>query len=580
MKLSNIRLRNKLHLSNGLYLIGILVIGFLGAYLAFRVVRATKLSFLAISGLHEISLMNDELHNIPQNAQEELQQFESAYLRYQNAATISDNAYELALGTPAEQIFWIFAETMDNFGEPLKELHEKRKTYYEVYEKVNKQRAQIWESLNFLPQTTEGLLASNEIMRGIMTLSRYFGATHRADIQNLYQSGINHLRRGIQYLNATDASKLKENLETFIQETEKAKGVDLEKSQSEEQLFASMNALIDKFMVGTNQSSETIDRVLFVLYVVMFTVLAIIVILSSLLARTVLRNINRPLSRVTTLLGQFAAGRLEFEETDRKLGTRRDEIGELARSLFALQDKLREIIASVGQTAQGLNHASRTLDNNSHTISDGSNRQAASVEEVSSTMEEMVANIVQNADNASRTRTLAQKSVSTLAELEETGARSITSVRDIAEKIDIVNQIASQTNILALNAAVEAARAGEHGRGFAVVAAEVRKLAERSAVAANEVITLAQAALNDNEATNALLVQLAPEVHESVRLLDEVTEASQEQRHGAEQVNGVVQELSSVSQQNAQASEALATNATDLNTQAERLLEVVSYFKL
>jgi len=153
-------------------------------------------------------------------------------------------------------------------------------------------------------------------------------------------------------------------------------------------------------------------------------------------------------------------------------------------------------------------------------------------------------------------------------------------MQDIAEKVSIIGEIARQTNILALNAAVEAARAGEHGKGFAVVAAEVRKLAERSQVAAVEIDLLTKNSVKATDESGRLLAAIAPEIGKTAKLVQEIAAASIEQNSGADQVNNAIQQLNQVTQQNAAASEEMATSSEELAGQAEALLEMISFFKL
>lgn len=195
-------------------------------------------------------------------------------------------------------------------------------------------------------------------------------------------------------------------------------------------------------------------------------------------------------------------------------------------------------------------------------------------------MEEMAANIQQNTDNAQEADKISQKVQSGVQKVGSAAQESLLSIRNISEKIGIINDIAFQTNILALNAAVEAARAGEHGKGFAVVAAEVRKLAERSKLAADEIVTLSGQSVEVTESASDLMGNLVPEIEKTAKLVQEIAAASMEQSSGADQVNSAIQQLNQVTQQNAAASEELATSSEELSSQAEQLKELISYFKL
>ncbi|HPN22229.1 MAG TPA: methyl-accepting chemotaxis protein, partial [Tenuifilaceae bacterium] len=213
-------------------------------------------------------------------------------------------------------------------------------------------------------------------------------------------------------------------------------------------------------------------------------------------------------------------------------------------------------------------------------MSQGSNEQASSTEEVSSAMEQMVANIQQNTDNSQQAEKIALVGAESVKRGSGATFKSVESMKQIADKVKIIGDIAFQTNILALNAAVEAARAGEHGKGFAVVASEVRKLAERSRVAADEIDILTKNGVKEAEDAGRLLSDIVPEIEKTARLVQEIAAASLEQRSGAEQINNAIQQLNVVVQQNAAGSEELASSSEEMSSQAEQLSEAVAYFKL
>jgi methyl-accepting chemotaxis protein len=151
-------------------------------------------------------------------------------------------------------------------------------------------------------------------------------------------------------------------------------------------------------------------------------------------------------------------------------------------------------------------------------------------------------------------------------------------MKEIANKISIIEEIARQTNLLALNAAIEAARAGEHGKGFAVVAAEVRKLAERSQKAAGEINQLSATTLKVSEKSGEMLDKLVPDIQRTAELVQEISAASKEQDTGAEQINKALQQLEQVIQQNASAAEEMASTTEELTGQSDQLVSALSFF--
>ena len=256
----------------------------------------------------------------------------------------------------------------------------------------------------------------------------------------------------------------------------------------------------------------------------------------------------------------------------------KDEIGILADSLNLMVSKLREVVAEVQTACDNVASGSEELSATAQVLSQGASEQAASVEEVSSSMEQMTATIQRNADNSIQTEALAMKAAAEAEEGGKTVTQTVSAMKQIAEKISIVEDIARQTNLLALNAAIEAARAGQHGKGFAVVAAEVRKLAERSGLAAAEISTLSVESVAVAEKAGAMLASIVPDIKQTATLVQEIASSSREQNSGAQQINQAVNQLSQVVQNSAAAAEEIASTAEELSSQAEHLQQAISFF--
>lgn len=258
----------------------------------------------------------------------------------------------------------------------------------------------------------------------------------------------------------------------------------------------------------------------------------------------------------------------------------KDEIGQLAAALQTMAESLKSTVLTIERNANELVASGGQLRDSSQKLSKGASEQAASAEEVSTAIEEMVANIDQNTENAVATEKLTSSSVSNVTLSSQYSAEAAEAMKTIAEKISIISDIAFQTNILALNAAVEAVRAGEQGRGFSVVAAEVRKLAERSKQAANEIVALVNKGLKVTQMAGEKAKNLVPDIEKTTVLIKEISAASLEQKTGAEQINLAMQNLNVITQENASSSDELTNNSVLLSQLATNLKLLIGKFKL
>lgn len=290
----------------------------------------------------------------------------------------------------------------------------------------------------------------------------------------------------------------------------------------------------------------------------------------------VIRGIVLPLQEAVTVANRMAEGDLTGDVQVRS----KDEVGQLARAMSNMVNQLRHVVEDVSSATEQVASGSEELAASAIELSQGATEQASSVEMVSASMEEMTSSIEQNADNAKTTNKMTNKAADDTERGGKAVAKTVEAMKQIADKILIIEEIARQTNLLALNAAIEAARAGEHGKGFAVVAAEVRKLAERSGSAAAEISELSISSVEVAEEAGELLGMIVPDIQKTAELVQEISSASDMQRGGGEQVNRAVHELDKVIQQNASASEEVASTAEELSGQAVMLQEAIRFFKL
>jgi methyl-accepting chemotaxis protein len=258
---------------------------------------------------------------------------------------------------------------------------------------------------------------------------------------------------------------------------------------------------------------------------------------------------------------------------------KRSENDELMGALDEMVKANSAMITEFKIAIENIVNASGALQAVAVQISEGSTEQASSTEEVSSSMEQMVSNINQNTDNAKQTEKIALQASGDINEGNKSVTITVDAMKQIADKITVVGEIAEKTDLLAINAAIEAARAGEQGKGFAVVAAEVRKLAENSQAAAKEIDALSKSSVKIADESGKLLQKIVPDIQRTATLVQEIAAASLEQNSGATQVNNAIMQLNAVTQKNAAAAEEMSSSSEELASQAEQLRETISFYK-
>jgi methyl-accepting chemotaxis protein len=284
----------------------------------------------------------------------------------------------------------------------------------------------------------------------------------------------------------------------------------------------------------------------------------------------------RPLLEIIQVTHGLQEGQL-YNQTHVR---RKDELGDLAKQVNSVVDKWSELISQIRTMTGSVSTASKELDSSAYQLAQGSSQQAATLQQIAGTIQSVDASVGRNAQHAKDTARMANDASSQAEKGGDAVRETVVAMREITQRILVVDDIAYQTNLLALNAAIEAARAGTHGKGFAVVAGEVRKLAERSQQAAQQISDLAKKSVAIAENAGTLLDHTVPMIRDTSHLINEIAAASQEQMAAIREINMGVSQLEEVVQQNAAASHELAGTSSDLAAHSASLQETVGFFRL
>lgn len=335
------------------------------------------------------------------------------------------------------------------------------------------------------------------------------------------------------------------------------------------ELVSVANQAGERFVTGAGKTKQDVIYLL-------VGILLVTLILSLLVAVFLARSITRPVREAVDVSNRLSNGDFGVHIEAKS----KDEMGQLLIALQTMVARVADVIANVRSATDAISSASAQVSSTAQSLSQSATEQAASVEQTSASLEQMNASINMNTENAKVTDAMAGQAANQARDGGAAVGEMVTAMRHIADKIGIIDDIAYQTNLLALNATIEAARAGEHGKGFAVVAAEVRKLAERSQVAAQEIGSVAHESVGLAERAGELLETMVPAIQKTSDLVQEIAAASSEQSTGVGQINNAVNQLNQLTQQNASASEELAATSEEMSAQAEQLQELMEFFTL
>lgn len=344
-----------------------------------------------------------------------------------------------------------------------------------------------------------------------------------------------------------------------------------------------------KWLVGTGnyvddienvvkQNATTLKKQLWRRLGTSLFLLVVLLVVSIVFYSYLTRALSKSISVLKVFSEELATGNLTASLPAQQL-KRKDELGILAQSMTTMAENLKTLIQKIYEHVSDVTASVKDLNSSASSVSSGSNEQAASLEEVTAGLEEIASAVKENAEKSKQNNLLVQKTATLANEGGISIRKSTAMMEKIGERIGLIEEIANQTNLLALNAAIEAARAGSSGKGFAVVASEVRKLAENSQEASQEITGLAVESKQVASETGSLFEQIIPQIQDTADFVALINKTSEEQNTSLSLLNASMIELNRATQANAGVAEKLATTSNSLKEHAEEMLKTVSVFR-
>lgn len=296
------------------------------------------------------------------------------------------------------------------------------------------------------------------------------------------------------------------------------------------------------------------------------------------IAFLIIRSITTPISKMVYISEEISKGDLTVE-IPREYVEQKNEVGTLSKAMSEIVDSLNDLIGEIKFTANGISQGTSQVSDASQALSQGAQDLASNIEQVNNSIEEINKSVEKNTDYAINSESIAIKSSKDAKVGGEKVQQSVESINKIAQTVQLISEIANNTNMLALNAAIEAARAGKLGEGFTVVATEVRKLAERSLRAADDIKKIATGSVSVSKEAGELISQIIPDIIQTTEMVQNIAHFSKEQLKNISSLSSAAFKQQSVSEMVSASSEELAASAEEISSQASNLIDILAQFK-